>query len=103
MRDSKLANPDMFGPYHNEHYALQLGDTQQMQFAATDEGPCYLSEKERKDNKCDQATGKFRECDVLKADLIEALKHPGTTQKEKRPNCKRWQSNTTYHLHIKRL
>ena len=77
MRDTKLEDASYFGPYHNADYKYQVGDTQSMQFSEHDTGPCYLSQSDALKCKYDVDTGRTREKEILKYDLIEALKKDG--------------------------
>ena len=77
MRDAVIDDPTLFGPFHDATYKLQLGSTQKMQFDEFDEGPCYLDESERHNSRNDIDTGKVRRKEVLKLDLIKALKSKG--------------------------
>lgn len=76
MQDLTLSKNE-FGPYHNHTYALQEGDVQLMQFSVNDVGPCYMKEEERERNRYDIDTGRTREKEMLKVDLLKALKADG--------------------------
>ena len=73
MRSSVLTS-SCFGPFHDDSYALQVGSEQKMQFSENDPGPFYLAEHERIQRRHDIDTGTTRTRDVLKADLIKALR-----------------------------
>ena len=77
MRTSKLTSLIFFGPHHTTSSALQLGDSQSMQFSEIDIGPCYLNDKEREERRNDYDTGKVRVKDVLKSNLVKELKRRG--------------------------
>ena len=77
MRTSKLTSSTFFGPHHTTSSALQLGDSQTMQFSEIDIGPCYLNDKEREERRNDYDTGKVRVKDVLKSNLVKELKRRG--------------------------
>ena len=76
MRNSKLTI-DNFGPFHTPSYNLQPGMIQSMQFSSTDVGPCYYTEEERNKYRLDINTGKTREKDLNKSELITNLKNYG--------------------------
>ena len=77
MRDSIIKDTSYLGPY-NHPTKLKVRNTQRMIFPPTDEGPFYLSEKERQEQRMDQYNGTKRE-HLNKSDLIEALKQHGVT------------------------
>ena len=77
MRSSSLSISE-FGPFHSNNATLQPGHSQSMLFKATEVGPCYLSQKERDDQRLDRITSKRRKKDFTKSLLIEQLKANGT-------------------------
>ena len=77
MRKSQLTSPDLFGPFHNCTYPLQLGDYQSMQFSTNDLGPCYLNDTERVVKRYDKDTGKTRLKKSVKQVLISRLQGVG--------------------------
>ena len=77
MRDSELIDSTYFGPYHDETFKLQIGDVQSMTFSDTDDGPCYLNHSNRIKYKYDVDSGKTRERDITRPNLIKALKADG--------------------------
>jgi hypothetical protein len=74
MRPSKLTNKHCFGPYHNNMFKLQLGDTQHMNFTDLDMGPFYFMKNEKEDRKLDGQSGKYHKRPILKENLVEMLK-----------------------------
>jgi hypothetical protein len=74
MRSSKLTDKRCFGPYHNDAFKLQLGDTQHMNFTNLDTGPFYFTKNEKEDRKIDGQTGRCRKRPILKDKLVEMLK-----------------------------
>ena len=73
MRESILDDPSYFGPFHNDTFKLQLGDTQQMTFpldADDEDGPCYIPLQKRAQKRHDKKTGKMKEEEILRVDLI---------------------------------
>ena len=95
MRNTKLTSPNLFGPFHTKEYALQLGDTQIMQFSDTDPGPCYYNDHERSTKRHDRNTGKKRVRNMVKHNLIEALKSIGIA--DPKGNRKKLQDLTILH------
>ena len=96
MRSSKLDSDIYFGPYHNDSYKLQKGDIQHMTFpmdAKDEDGPCYLPIETRSAKRYDKKTGRMKEQERLKIDLITALREEGVrdpkgTKKELQKLCK---------------
>ena len=76
MRDATLY-PTLFGPFHSSISKLQSGSIQHMQYTPQDDGPCYLTDKEKIEQKYDRVSGKFRKKYFTKTDLIEKLKATG--------------------------
>ena len=80
MRNSKLTDPHLFGPYHTKDFKLQPGDTQSMSFSSDADnidGPCSYSLPKREAKRHDKTSGKTQHKDILKIDLIQALKNEG--------------------------
>ena len=94
MKPSKLPS-SCFGPFHDDSYALQPGDTQYMQYSAVDAGPCNMDEKEREESRYDKSYGETRSKDILVQDLITALKQVGVANPPK--NKKKLQKLATLH------
>ena len=85
MRDSKLTNNIIFGPY-NPPGLLHHGDVQSMVFDDPSQGPFYLSEVERQERMLDKNTGIFKECNKTRPQLLDLLKkndldYKGNTKK----------------------
>ena len=51
-----------------------------MQFSGEDDGSCYLSVEEREKSRYNIDTGKVQEKELLKVDLIKALKNDGVQE-----------------------
>ena len=92
MRESKLNDDELFGPYHSPSDPLQPGMTQSMQFQSTDIGPCYLSIDERVKQQYDINSGeikeRFRSKDELKLSLTQAgILNPVGTRRHLQEQC----------------
>ena len=75
IRNSLIAAEHGYlGPYSPR---LEQGDTQKMTFDTNDEGPFYLSEKERDEKRDDKVEHQHIETDKTKTDLIEELTRKG--------------------------
>jgi hypothetical protein len=70
MRDTTIECEDDLGPYRHE-LTLQVGETQNMTFVASDVGPCWLKAEERESNRADRLTWK----------KIKISKQPGPTER----------------------
>lgn len=77
MRESKMNDPSLFGPYHNGLYPLQIDMSQTMQFSQSDPGPCCHSPSEQEKQQIDQSSGEII-CRLLsKEELKQSLRSNG--------------------------
>jgi len=70
MHASRIVDASCLGPYPK---TLSVGDEQSMMFTETDQGPFYVNEPQRSENKYDQATGEKNKRDLKKSELIALL------------------------------
>ena len=72
MRDTKILDDTYLGPF--EHPTkLKIGDTQKMTFDVNDNGPFWMSDQERVDNKFDCELEKDERKKYTRAQLIEMI------------------------------
>jgi len=70
MHASRIVDASCLGPYPK---TLSVRDEQSMMFTETDQGPFYVNEPQRSENKYDQATGEKNKRDLKKSELIALL------------------------------
>ena len=105
MRDSILTSIH-FGPYHTPGMKLQPGCTQSMKFCEDDDGPCYLTLEEIRQQKFDERTGKYKTKELTKSELIvllkqqSGIKEPRGTKKQFQERCKNLNLSTTTNVQV---
>ena len=105
MRDSILTSIH-FGPYHTPGMKLQPGCTQSMKFCEDDDGPCYLTLEEKRQQKFDEMTGKYKTKERTKSELIvllkqqSGIKEPRGTKKQFQERCRNLNLSTTTNVQV---
>lgn len=61
MRDSMMKTAEYFGPFNRN---LEVGETQHMVFQETDDGPFWMTDQERQENKYDRPTERTIEIEI---------------------------------------
>ena len=77
MRKSEIKNESYLGPYSHDS-KLKVGETQSMQYEATDNGPFYLSQEKRLEQMYDRELNEIEKKKYTRAQLIDMIKEKTT-------------------------
>ena len=87
MKTSEIKNDTYLGPYDGNH-RLQVGSIQLMVFQPNDEGPFWMSERQREENRQDKILPTQKEKTLVISELVQHLKNIGVTHPPKQDRAK---------------